>query len=97
MPACIGHDLYEGCFAADVQFFVDFIIKKEKLMSEEQFNESLKNVLLLEKDSSNWPRFLRRGKQIPSTRATLAVCGSSVGFCQCYCLLCWILVKLVIL
>ena len=62
MPACIGHDFYEGCFAYDVQFFVDFIINKEKLVSEEQFNESLKNVSLSARDSSNRPRGFKKRK-----------------------------------
>ena len=63
MPPCIGHDFYEGCFSYDVQFYLDFIINKEKLVGEEQFNENLKNVLLSTRDSSNRPRgFKKRQK-----------------------------------
>ena len=56
MPPCIGHDFYEGTFSRDIQFYLSFIINKEKLISPEEFNEKLKNVKLSSRDSGNRPR-----------------------------------------
>ena len=56
MPPCLGHDFYEGCFALDMQFYLDYLINTEKLISEEEFNQKLKNISLSARDSNNRPK-----------------------------------------
>ena len=62
MPPCIGHDFFEGCFSYDVQFLLDFVITKEKLITEEQFNDNVKNVQLSSRDCKNRPREFKKRK-----------------------------------
>ena len=63
LPPCLGHDFYEGCMAYDLQFYLDYIINKEKLMSQEEFNRRLKNVMLSSRDSKNRPREFKTRKK----------------------------------
>ena len=55
MAPCLGHDLYEGVFAYDIQAILDYIINKEKLLSMEQFNKKLKKCQLSARDKKNRP------------------------------------------
>ena len=59
MPPCLGHDYFEGCFSYDIQFLLDYIINKEKLLSADQFNSYLTNCKLSERDSRNRPNFFK--------------------------------------
>ena len=63
LPPCLGHDMFEGCFSYDIQFFLDYIINKEKLISQEDFNQKIKNVLLSSRDSANRPREFKTRKK----------------------------------
>ena len=63
LPPCLGHDLFEGCLSYDIQFFLDYIINKEKLISQEDFNQKIKNVLLSSRDSGNRPREFKTRKK----------------------------------
>ena len=63
MPPCIGHDLLEGVFAYDVQFLLDYIINKEKLLTEEEFNSRLANIQLTERDAKNRPKPFKTRKR----------------------------------
>ena len=58
---CLGHDYFEGCFAYDVQFLLDIVINKEKLISKEEFNEKVKHVLLSSRDANNRPKPFKSG------------------------------------
>ena len=59
MPPCLGHDFFEGCFSYDIQFLLDFIINKEKLLTADQFNSYLTNCKLSERDSRNRPNLFK--------------------------------------
>ena len=50
-----GHDFFEGVFSHDIQFLLDHILNKEKLLSIEQFNKNLLSCKLSPRDSSNKP------------------------------------------
>jgi hypothetical protein len=63
MPPCLGHDYFEGCFSQDLQFYLDFLINKEKLISQAEFNRKVKNVLLTGRDSKNRPREFKTRKK----------------------------------
>ena len=63
LSPCLGHDMFEGCFSYDIQFFLDYIINKEKLISQEDFNQKIKNVLLSSRDSANRPREFKTRKK----------------------------------
>ena len=62
-PACIGHDFYEGVLSYDVQFCLEYLIKKEKLISQDDFNRKLKNALLSSRDCGNRPKPFRPGRK----------------------------------
>ena len=63
LPPCLGHDFYEGTFSYDVQFLLDYIINKEKLLSVEDFNTNLSKCKLSERDARNRPNpFKNRAK-----------------------------------
>ena len=55
MPPCLGHDFFEGIFSYDVQFLLDFILNKEKLLSIEEFNSNLTKCKLSQRDAANRP------------------------------------------
>ena len=59
MPPCLGHDFFEGVFSYDIQFLLDYIINKEKLVSADQFNKNLKNCKLSIRDSRNRPNLFK--------------------------------------
>ena len=62
--SCSFHPaMFEGCFSYDIQFFLDYIINKEKLISQEDFNQKIKNVLLSSRDSANRPREFKTRKK----------------------------------
>ena len=63
MPPCLGHDYYEGVFAYDIQFYLDQMINKEKLLDAETFNKKIKCVILSERDSKNRPREFKTRKK----------------------------------
>ena len=63
MPPCLGHDVYEGSYSYDIQFCIDYIINKEKLISLENFNKKLKNFQLSERDSKNRPKEFKTRKK----------------------------------
>ena len=48
-------------FAYDVQFYIDFIVNKEKWISSEDFNNKLKNLKLNARDSNNRPKPFKKG------------------------------------
>ena len=63
LPPCLGHDFLEGLFSYDVQFLVDYIINKEKLLSVQEFNANLSKCKLSERDARNRPNpFKHRAK-----------------------------------
>ena len=53
MPPCVGHDFFEGVFSYDIQFLLEFIITKERLITAEEFNENLKKFQLNKRDAGN--------------------------------------------
>lgn len=63
LPPCIGHDFYEGVFSYDLQFYLEFLINKEKLLTQEQFNKRIKDALLSSRDSNNRPREFKTRKK----------------------------------
>ena len=63
LPPCLGHDYYEGVWAADIQFYLDYLINKESLISIEEFNKKLKNIQLTSRDSKNRPREFKTRKR----------------------------------
>ena len=56
LPPCCGHDFFEGVFAYDIQFYLDYIVNKEKLMTAECLNEKITLAILSERDASNRPK-----------------------------------------
>ena len=63
LPPCLGHDFLEGLFSYDVQFLVDYIINKEKLLSVQEFNANLSKCKLSVRDARNRPNpFKHRAK-----------------------------------
>jgi hypothetical protein len=60
---CIGHDFFEGVMSYDLQFYLDYIIFKEKLLTQEEFNLKLKNVKLSSRDSKNRPKDFKKRKR----------------------------------
>ena len=63
MPPCLGHDFFEGIFSYDFQFYIDYIINKEKLLTLEEFNRNVTNCKLNERDSRNRPNFFKTRKR----------------------------------
>ena len=61
MPPCLGHDYFEGVFAFNVQYYLDILINKEKLITIEDFNNKIKNVKLSARDGKNRPKNLKKG------------------------------------
>lgn len=49
--------------AYDIQFYLEYIIKKEKLIKQEDFNKKLKNVMLSSRDSKNRPKEYKNRKK----------------------------------
>ena len=49
--------------AYDIQFYLEYIIKKEKLIKQEDFNNKLKNVMLSSRDSKNRPKEYKNRKK----------------------------------
>ena len=76
MPPGIGYDFFEGCFAKDIQFYLNFLIDKEKLISQEEFNQKLKNDMLSSRDSGNRPKEFRpRKNKYEGNAGSLRVLG----------------------
>ena len=63
LPPCLGHDYMEGTFSADIQFYLDYLINKEKLVSQEEFNRKLKNFQLTARDAKNRHREFKTRKK----------------------------------
>ena len=63
LPPCLGHNFYEGVDTYDIQFCIDYIINKEKLITAEVFNEKLKNFCLSERDCRNRPKEFKTRKK----------------------------------
>ena len=59
LAPCLGHDFFEGTFAYDVQFYVNYIINKEKLLSIDEFNEKIRYVKLSSRDAKNRPKLFK--------------------------------------
>ena len=55
-PPCLGHDYYEGVYSYDIQFYLDYIINKEKLLDMDSFNLKLRNVMMSDRDKKNRPK-----------------------------------------
>ena len=60
LAPCLGHDFFEGCYAYDVQFCLEYIIFKEKLLSLDEFNEKIRCVKLSSRDAKNRPKFFKK-------------------------------------
>ena len=60
LAPCLGHDFFEGCYTYDVQFCLDYIILKEKLLSIEEFNEKIRCVKLSSRDAKNRPKYFKK-------------------------------------
>ena len=58
---CLGHDYFEGCFAYDVQQYLDFMISKEKLLLVDEFNAKIRGVKLSSRDAKNRPKPFKKG------------------------------------
>ena len=71
LPPCLGHDFYEGTFSYDVQFLLDYIINKEKLLSIEDFNTNLSKCKLSERVARNRPNPFKNRAKILNMRAVL--------------------------
>ena len=63
LPPCLGHDYYEGVYSYDIQFYLDYLINKEKLLDAETFNKKLKAFKLSERDAKNRPREFKTRKK----------------------------------
>ena len=61
--ACLGHDFFEGVMSYDLQFYLDYIIFKEKLLSQDDFNLKIKNVMLSSHHSKNRPKEFKKRKK----------------------------------
>ena len=76
LPPCLGHDFFEGVFAADIQFYLDYLVDKEKLITLEELNRKLKNVQLTSRDSKNRPRdfkIRKKGAKFEGSAGSLRV------------------------
>ena len=62
MPPCLGHDFFEGVFSYDIQFLINYIINKEKLVTIEEFNINLANCKLSQRDAKNRPNLFKTRK-----------------------------------
>ena len=58
---CLGHDYFEGCYAYDVQFYLNFLVHKEKLLSLNDLNLLIKNAKLSSRDAKNRPKPFKKG------------------------------------
>ena len=63
LPPCLGHDFYEGVYSYDIQFCLDYIINKEKLIRAQDFNDKLKYFKLSERDRKNRPKDFKTRKK----------------------------------
>ena len=76
LPPCLGHDFFEGVFAADIQFYLEYLVVKEKRISLEEFNRKLKNVQLTSRDSKNRPqnfKIRKKGAKYEGSAGSLRV------------------------
>lgn len=53
---------YAGVLAYDIQFYLNFLINKERLIEEDDFNFKLKKFLLSERDARNRPKEFKKRK-----------------------------------
>ena len=60
LAPCLGHDVFEGVFAKDIQFYLEFLISKEKLMDVELYNLRIRNFQLSDRDSRNRPKEFKK-------------------------------------
>ena len=60
MPSCLGHDIFEGVFAYDVQHYLDYLLNKEKLMTIDDYNTKLSRIKLSERDAKNRPKNFKK-------------------------------------
>ena len=49
----MGHNVFEGVVSTEIQFFLEFLINKEKLMDAKLFNLRIRNFKLSDRDSRN--------------------------------------------
>ena len=52
----MGHDFFEGAFAYDVQFLLNHLLNKEKLMTTDEFNAKVLRFKLSSRDAKNRPK-----------------------------------------
>ena len=50
MPPCLGHDWFEGVFGYDIQFYIEYLIVKEKCITIEHFNDKIRKIKLSSRD-----------------------------------------------
>ena len=56
LAPCMGHDFFEGAFAYDVQFLLNHLLNKEKLMTTDEFNAKVLRFKLSSRDAKNRPK-----------------------------------------
>ena len=89
MPPCLGHDVFEGVYAYDIQFYLDYLINKEKLIDADTFNMKLKAVKLSERDSKNRPKDFKsrkKGSKFEGTAGSIRVLSRVLGLILADCL-----------
>ena len=55
-PPCLGHDLFEGVVAYDLQLYLQHIVTREKLIDVEELNQRIKAAHLSRRDARNRPK-----------------------------------------
>ena len=52
----LGHDMFEGVVAYDIQVYLQHLVCKERLISAAELNERIKGSKLSQRDASNRPK-----------------------------------------
>ena len=73
MAPCLGHDYFEGVFAHDAQFLLNYILNKEKLMSVDEFNEKISRFRLSARDSRNRPKHFKSRPKYEGSAGSLRI------------------------
>ena len=79
LPPCLGPDFYEGVYAYDIQYYLDYVINKEKIIDMESFNKKLKKAILSERDGNNRPKPFKtrkKGSKFEGNAGSLRVLSS---------------------
>ena len=87
LPPCLGHDFFEGVFAADIQFYLEYLVTKERRISLEELNRKLKCFQLTSRDSKNRPRdfkIRKKGAKFEGSAGSLRVLSRIVRSVQCF-------------